>query len=170
MLSALASNEFYGKAILNFVYAINIIPFPVASGLYPFKILYDFIPDHSSLKVVNSTCFVFHPQVEHIKLSYRFAICVFLGYRDGQKGIVVMILNQENFMFPVMFYFLNTFLFSLFLFILILLVVQNSPILSLLVLMIIFLVIVILRTACVLTLLILILTSILSPRLPNNLP
>lgn len=37
------------------------------------------------LGVSSSTCFVLCPYVEHSKLSPRSSICVFLGYRHGQK-------------------------------------------------------------------------------------
>jgi hypothetical protein len=47
--------------------------------------LYNSIPGYSSLKVFGSTCFVLRPQVERSKLSSCSAICVFLGYGDGQK-------------------------------------------------------------------------------------
>lgn len=38
------------------------------------------------LKLYDSTCFILHLQVEHSKISLRYAICVFLGYEDGKKG------------------------------------------------------------------------------------
>ena len=52
----------------------------------PFEKLYGCVPDYSTLRVFGSTCFVLRPHVERNKLSSRSAICVFLGYGDGQKG------------------------------------------------------------------------------------
>jgi transposase InsO family protein len=86
LLSALVPNEFWGEAILTAVHAINRIPSLVTSGLSPFEKLYRSCPDYSSLKVFGSTCFVLRPHVERDKLSSRSALCVFLGYGDGQKG------------------------------------------------------------------------------------
>ncbi|KAI5397549.1 hypothetical protein KIW84_063389 [Lathyrus oleraceus] len=58
----------------------------ISSSLSHFEKLYNFIPNYSSLKVFGSTCLVLRPQVKHSKLSSHAAICVFLGYGDGQKG------------------------------------------------------------------------------------
>jgi hypothetical protein len=85
-LSALVPNEFWGEAILTAVHAINRIPSSVTSCLSPFEKLYSSCPGYSSLKVFGSTCFVLRPHVEYDKFSPRSALCVFLGYGDGQKG------------------------------------------------------------------------------------
>lgn len=86
LLSASVPSEFWGETVLTVVHVINRISSSVTSGLSPFEKLYNYIPDYSSLKVFGSTCFVLRPQVERSKLSSRYAICVFLGYGDGQKG------------------------------------------------------------------------------------
>ncbi|XP_020596126.1 uncharacterized protein LOC110036103 [Phalaenopsis equestris] len=69
------------EAILTAAYIINRIPSSVTSGLSPFQKLYGHAPDYSAL-----TCFVLLPHVQRNKLSSRSAICVFIGYGDGQKG------------------------------------------------------------------------------------
>ena len=86
MLSASVPSEFWGEAVLTAVHAINRIPSSIISGLSPFEKLYASTPDYYSLKVFGSSCFVLRPQVERSKLSSRSAMCVFLGYGDGQKG------------------------------------------------------------------------------------
>ncbi|CAJ2641032.1 unnamed protein product [Trifolium pratense] len=86
LLSAAVPSEFWGEAIRTAVHVINRIPSSITSGLSPFEVLYGHAPDYSYLKVFGSTCFVLLPQVERSKLCPRSAICVFLGYGDGQKG------------------------------------------------------------------------------------
>ncbi|CAJ2651271.1 unnamed protein product [Trifolium pratense] len=86
LLSAAVPGEFWGEAIRTAVHVINKIPSSVTSGLSPFEVLYGYAPDYSYLKVFGSTYFVLLPQVERSKLCPRSAICVFLGYGDGQKG------------------------------------------------------------------------------------
>ncbi|KAE9596295.1 putative RNA-directed DNA polymerase [Lupinus albus] len=86
LLSASAPSEFWGEAVKTAVHVINRIPSSVTSGLSPFERLYGHPPDYSSLRVFGSTCFVLLPHVERSKLTPRSAICIFLGYGDGQKG------------------------------------------------------------------------------------
>ena len=86
LLSAYVPSEFWGEAVLTAVNLINKIPTSHCSGLSPFEKLYGCAPDYSSLKVFGCTCFVLRPRVERTKLSPKSAICVFLGYGEGQKG------------------------------------------------------------------------------------
>ncbi|XP_019427158.1 PREDICTED: uncharacterized protein LOC109335479 [Lupinus angustifolius] len=86
LLSASAPSEFWGEAVKTAVHVINKISYSVTSGLSPFERMYGHPPDYSSLRVFGSTCFVLLPHVERSKLTPRSAICVFLGYGDGQKG------------------------------------------------------------------------------------
>jgi hypothetical protein len=85
-LSAFIPSEFWGEAVLTAVSLINTIPSSHCSGLSPFEKLYGYVPDYSSFKVFGCTCFVLRPHVERSKLSFRSAICVFLGYGKGKKG------------------------------------------------------------------------------------
>jgi len=48
--------------------------------------LYGHAPNYSTLCVFGCTYFVLKPHVKRIKLSAKFALCVFLGYSFGQKG------------------------------------------------------------------------------------
>jgi hypothetical protein len=50
-----------------------------------FKKLYGYALDYSLFRVFSCTCFIFHPYVKHRKLSFRYVICVFLGYGKGKK-------------------------------------------------------------------------------------
>ena len=86
LLSAYVPSVFWDEAVLTIVHIINRIPSSHISSLSPFEKLYGYTPDYSSLRVFGYTCFVLKPYVEHSKLSSRSALCVFLGYREGQKG------------------------------------------------------------------------------------
>nr|GEU52887.1 uncharacterized mitochondrial protein AtMg00810-like [Tanacetum cinerariifolium] len=66
-------------------YVINRIPNAHNSGLSPFKKLYGALPDYSSLRVFECTCFVLKPHVERTKLSSNSTLCVFLCYGVSQK-------------------------------------------------------------------------------------
>ncbi|KAL5738844.1 hypothetical protein ACOSP7_031605 [Xanthoceras sorbifolium] len=86
LLSSSVPSEFWGEAVLTAVHVINKISSSLTSGLSSFEKLYGHAPNYSLLRVFGSTCFVLRPHVERKKLSSRFAICVFLGYGEGQKG------------------------------------------------------------------------------------
>ncbi|CAL2273919.1 unnamed protein product [Prunus armeniaca] len=86
LLSADVPKVFWGEAVLTANHVINRIPTSLTSGISPFERLYGNSPDYFSLKVFGCTCFVLRPPVEHTKLSARSAMCVFLGYGEGQKG------------------------------------------------------------------------------------
>ncbi|CAL8092397.1 unnamed protein product [Prunus armeniaca] len=86
LLSADVPKFFWGKVVLTENHVINRIPTSLTSGISPFERLYGNRPDYFSLKVFGCTCFVIRPPVEQTKLSARSAMCVFLGYGEGQKG------------------------------------------------------------------------------------
>ncbi|TXG60844.1 hypothetical protein EZV62_012207 [Acer yangbiense] len=86
LLSTYVPSAFWGEAVLTAVNLINKIPSTHCLGLSPFEKLYGHAPNYSFLKVFGCTCFVLRPHVERSKLSPRSAICVFLGYGEGQKG------------------------------------------------------------------------------------
>ena len=70
---------------------------------------------NSFLRVFGCICFVLRPSVECNKLSLCSTICVFLGYGEGQRVIVIMILLLKSYIFLVMFSSLSVFFSSLFL-------------------------------------------------------
>ena len=86
LLSAFVPSVFWGEAVLTAARVINMIPSSHISGLSPFEKLHGYAPDYSSLRVFGCVCFVLRPHVERSKLSSRSALCVFLGYGEGQKG------------------------------------------------------------------------------------
>ena len=61
LLSASIPNEFQREAVFTTVSLINIILSSYSSGLSPFEKLYGRVPDYSSFRVSNFTCFILHP-------------------------------------------------------------------------------------------------------------
>jgi len=86
LLSAFVPSEFWGETVITAVSLINTITSSHSSGLSSFEKLYGYVPDYSSFRVFDCTCFVLCPHVERSKLSSRSVICVFLGYGEGKKG------------------------------------------------------------------------------------
>ena len=86
LISASVPERFWGEAALTAVYTINRIPSPTTHKKSPFELLYDKIPDYSSLRVFGCVCFVSLPSHERNKLEPRSRLCCFLGYGISQKG------------------------------------------------------------------------------------
>uniref|UniRef100_A0A2N9GXG9 Integrase catalytic domain-containing protein n=1 Tax=Fagus sylvatica TaxID=28930 RepID=A0A2N9GXG9_FAGSY len=86
LISASIPERFWGEAALTAVYTINRIPSPTTHKKSPFELLYDKIPDYSSLRVFGCVCFVSLPSHERNKLEPRSRLCCFLGYGISQKG------------------------------------------------------------------------------------
>uniref|UniRef100_A0A2N9G9D7 Integrase catalytic domain-containing protein n=1 Tax=Fagus sylvatica TaxID=28930 RepID=A0A2N9G9D7_FAGSY len=85
-ISASVPERFWGEAALIAVYTINRIPLPTTYKKSPFELLYDKLPNYSSLRVFGCVCFVFFPSHERNKLEPRSRLCCFLGYGISQKG------------------------------------------------------------------------------------
>uniref|UniRef100_A0A2N9I3U8 Integrase catalytic domain-containing protein n=1 Tax=Fagus sylvatica TaxID=28930 RepID=A0A2N9I3U8_FAGSY len=86
LISASIPERFWGEAALTAVYTINRIPSPTTHKKSPFELLYDKLPDYSSLRVFGCVCFVSLPSHERNKLEPRSRLCCFLGYGISQKG------------------------------------------------------------------------------------
>uniref|UniRef100_A0A2N9IJC8 Integrase catalytic domain-containing protein n=1 Tax=Fagus sylvatica TaxID=28930 RepID=A0A2N9IJC8_FAGSY len=86
LISASVLEHFWGEAALTVVYTINRIPLPTTHKKSPFELLYDKLPDYSSLRVFGCVCFVSVPSHERNKLEPRSRLCCFLGYGISQKG------------------------------------------------------------------------------------
>jgi hypothetical protein len=84
LLSAFIPSEFWGETVFTAVSLINTIPSSHNSSLSSFEKLYRYVLDYSSFGVFYCTYFILHPHVERSKLSFRSALCVFLGYSKGK--------------------------------------------------------------------------------------
>lgn len=90
--------SFWAHAIGHAVHIINRLPTPFLSQKCPFQIVYDCLPDISSLKVFGSLCFASTLQANRHKLDSRSRKCVYLGYKQGVKGHILFdLLNKEIF-------------------------------------------------------------------------
>ena len=71
---------------LTAVYTINRLLSPTTHKKSPFELLYEKLPDYSSLRVFGCVCFVSLPSHERNKLKPWSWLCCFLGYGISQKG------------------------------------------------------------------------------------
>ncbi|QHN81468.1 Retrovirus-related Pol polyprotein [Arachis hypogaea] len=82
------------------VYLINRMPSPNTSHLSSHELLFNQIPDYSSLKIFGCLCYPnLRPYTSH-KLEYRSQPCIFLGYAINHRGYKC--LSKVKFMCLVM--------------------------------------------------------------------
>ena len=86
LISASVLERFRGEVALTAIYTINHLLSPTTNKKSPFDLLYDKLPDYSSLRVFGCVCFVSLPSHERNKLEPRSLLCCFLGYGISQKG------------------------------------------------------------------------------------
>jgi hypothetical protein len=91
LLPSSVPSEFWGEAVLTAASLINTISSYHSSGFSSFEKLYGYVLDYFSFRIFGCTCFVLRPHAERSKLSSQSVICVFLGYGEVKRGIVVLI-------------------------------------------------------------------------------
>jgi len=72
-------------------------------------VLYDDIPDPNVFNVFGSLCFASTLQAHRTKLQPKARKTVFLGYKSGFKGYVLLDFMTIPSLSPEMLYFMNTF-------------------------------------------------------------
>jgi hypothetical protein len=75
---------------------MNRIPAPNLQNKSPYTLLYNSVPDLTTLKVFGSLVFAFTLQSHRTKLDHRARKCIFLGYKPGVKGVVLLDLQNHS--------------------------------------------------------------------------
>jgi len=85
-------------AVNHVVHIINRLPTTVLSNVCPYQILYKRPPTYLNLKVFGTMCFASTLECNRAKLDPRARKCVFLGFKTGIKGYVLLdTLSREIF-------------------------------------------------------------------------
>ena len=71
------------------MYLINRIPTKILNNQSSYEVLYNEVPDLSSLKVFRCLCYASTLPVNRHKFDSRAKKCAFLGYKAGIKGFVL---------------------------------------------------------------------------------
>jgi hypothetical protein len=88
--------NFWSYAVLHAVFFINRIPTAVLKDKSPYEVLYTELPNLESLKVFGSLAYVTTLQANRTKLSHRGRKCIFLGYKQHVKGVILYDLNSKE--------------------------------------------------------------------------
>jgi len=81
---------FWSYAIMHYVHLINHLPSPIIHNNCPYELLHNRIPGTSYMNVFGCLCFASTLERNKHKLDPRAQKCIFLGYKQGTKGYVVL--------------------------------------------------------------------------------
>jgi len=84
------SASYWTYAILLVVFLINRIPTPLLQGQSPYYVLHQKLPDITTFKVFGCLCHASSLQSHKTKLQTRARKTVFLGYKSGYKGFILL--------------------------------------------------------------------------------
>lgn len=85
--------KYWNYAIVHVVFLINRVPSKVLCHKTAYEKLFKSAPDLFGLKVFGSLCFMSTHATCKTKFDSRSSKCVFLGYKEGTKGYIMLDLN-----------------------------------------------------------------------------
>lgn len=88
--------QYWPYAILHAAYVINCVPSPLLQNKSLFFLIHGKLPNLENLKVLRCLSQASTLQAHRSKLEPRGRKCVFLGYKTGVKGAILMDLNNKQ--------------------------------------------------------------------------
>ena len=82
--------SFWSYAVQHTIYLINQIPTPILYDESPFQLLYGDVPDLTELKPFGYLCYAATIHAGRHKFDARARKCVFIGFKSGVKGFVLV--------------------------------------------------------------------------------
>jgi len=82
--------QFWCYAVCHAIYIINCLPSAAIRFKVPYELLYGQKPDMSMLRVFGCLCFASTIAKNRDKLDSRSRKCIFLGFKTGVKGYIVL--------------------------------------------------------------------------------
>jgi len=82
------------------VHLINRLPSPDIQNIFPYELLHNCILDISDIKVFGCLCFASTLEHNRCKLDPRARKCIFMGYKQGTKGYVVLDIRTKEILYP----------------------------------------------------------------------
>ena len=89
-------NCYWSYASLHVVFLINRVTTPILHHKSPYHVLYDKVPDFDLFKVFGCLCFAAAIQSHRTKLQSRARKSIFLGYKPGYKGYILLDIHSKG--------------------------------------------------------------------------
>ncbi|MCH79609.1 retrovirus-related Pol polyprotein from transposon TNT 1-94 [Trifolium medium] len=87
---------FYASKVVYATFIINRVNTPLLQNKSPYTLWFNTLPDIHQLKVFGSLCFASTLSNHRTKLDPRARKCVFLGYKSGMKGVILLDLHSRH--------------------------------------------------------------------------
>jgi hypothetical protein len=88
--------SYWSYALLHVVFLINRVSTPLLQGQSPYYMLHQKLPDINTFKVFGCLCHASSLQSHRTKLQARARKTVFLGYKPGYKGFLLLDINSRE--------------------------------------------------------------------------
>lgn len=96
LFQANTPNFFWSYAVTHVVYIINRIPSPILNNKSPYLMIFNKEHDLYSLKVFGYLTYDATIQSQRTNLDPRGRKCIFLGFKQGTKGVILLDLNNHD--------------------------------------------------------------------------
>lgn len=82
--------KYWGEAFLTATYLINRLLTPLLQNKSPLETLFNQTPSYHDHKTFGCACYPFLRPYNQYKIEFGYEQCVFLGYRQNQKGYLCL--------------------------------------------------------------------------------
>ena len=87
---------FWPYAAVHVVFIMNRVPSPILQNQSPYFLPHKMQPDLHQLKAFGSLAYASTLQAQRSKLDSKARKCVFLGYKSGMKGVVLLDIHSKQ--------------------------------------------------------------------------
>jgi len=88
--------SFWSYAAVHAVFIMNKVHTPILQNQSPYFLMHKIQPDLHQLKVFGSLPYASTLQAHRSKLASRARKCIFLGYKSGMKGVVLLDIHSKQ--------------------------------------------------------------------------
>jgi len=89
------SKTFWSYVVVHAIFIMNRVSSPLLQIRSPYFLLHKKLPDLHQLKVFGFLAFASTLQAHRSKFASRARKCVFLGYKSGMKGVLLLDIHSK---------------------------------------------------------------------------
>nr|KYP43958.1 Retrovirus-related Pol polyprotein from transposon TNT 1-94 [Cajanus cajan] len=96
MIQSQLPKIYWSYSVIHAAHIINMLPTPVLDNFSPHEMLYKTEANFNQLKVFGSLCYASTLSINRRKFDPRASKCVFLGFKRGTKGYVLLNIQSRE--------------------------------------------------------------------------